>query len=129
MSDHVVRQWKLSIIRHFAQMPNQRKMVALCQNMADFLGQMPLESLLSSIGSFQSPNDSLPRSPRLFIASNGALGLTSPSAELGDFIVQFWHINASAVARKGASSSNNGNTWEIIGRADIVREASGYSED
>jgi hypothetical protein len=116
-------------IRHFAQMPNQKKMIALCQNMADFLGQMPLESLLSSIGSFQSPDDSRPRSPRLFIASNGILGLASPSAELGDSVVQFWHTTASAIVRKGASSSNNDNDWEVSGRAGIVREASGYSDD
>ena len=128
-SDQVSKGWKTTIIEHFAgDNLAQKSMVALCQRLHDIIASKAAAASLHSIAAFMPPNSTAPtrdtHSARLFIGSNGFLGVASPGASLGDQIVQFWKSTTAAITQK----NNHDSTfidYSITGRCSIVME--GYS--
>ncbi|MCJ1290629.1 hypothetical protein MMC34_002170 [Xylographa carneopallida] len=108
-------------MQFFDQRPVRKSVIALYERMMDFITQSFSADAISSIGSFCVSSKCLSEPARLFIGSNGGLGLTSLTAQVGDHIVQFFNSTSSAVVRKSRGE------WTIVGRAGIVKE--GYSHD
>lgn len=120
-SGQTSKHWKLLVIKHFDQQPVQKSVIALNERMIDFISQSSSADAISSIGSFCVSSKCPSEPARLFIGSNGVLGLTSPITQVGDYIVQFFNSTSSAVVR------NSHREWTIVGRAGVVKE--GYSHD
>jgi hypothetical protein len=120
-SDQAAKHWKLLVMKHFDQRPVQKSVLALNKRMIDFITQPSSADAISSIGFFCISSKCASEPARLFIGSNGVLGLASPTAQEGDYIVQFFNSTSSAVVRHSLRE------WTIVGRAGIVKE--GYSHD
>ena len=129
-ANHVSKAWKTNIIQKFAGKPIQKKMIALCERLLDIVGQEVAAKSIDSITAFRSLNASTITQPldsaRLFIGSNGFLGIASPEAQIGDHVVQFWKSSASAIVRREGDGSEEGE-FSVVGRCGIVKE--GYSHD
>ncbi|KAK0508653.1 hypothetical protein JMJ35_008929 [Cladonia borealis] len=120
-SGQAAKHWKLLVMKHFDQQPVQKSVIALNERMIDFITQSSSADAISSIGAFCISSKCPSEPARLFIGSNGVLGLTSPTAQVGDYIVQFFNSTSSAVVR------DSHREWTIVGRAGVVKE--GYSHD
>lgn len=120
-STQAAKHWKFSVMKHFDQQPIQKSVMALHERMIDFITQPSSADAISSISSFCISSKCPSETARLFIGSNGVLGLTSPTAQVGDYIVQFFNSTSSAVVQHSARE------YIIVGRAGVVKE--GYSHD
>lgn len=129
-SNRVSKAWRTTIIQSFAGKPTQKKMIALSERMLDMVGQEAAARSIDSIAAFRSKSESTTTqstdSARLFIGSDGFLGIASPGVQIGDHVVHFWQSSASAVMRWKGDSSDHGE-YRVVGRCGIVKE--GYSHD
>jgi hypothetical protein len=129
-SNRVSKAWKKMIIQSFPEKPIQKKMIALYERLLDVVGREAAARSIDSITAFRSNNESTTTratdSARLFIGSNGFLGIASPGVHIGDHVVHFWKSSASAIVRREGDSSEHGE-YSVVGRCSIVKE--GYSHD
>ncbi|MCJ1388124.1 hypothetical protein MMC18_000969 [Xylographa bjoerkii] len=129
-SNRVSKAWKTTIIQGFPEKPVQKNMIALYERLLDIVGQEAAAKSIDSTTAFRSKSGSnttqAADSARLFIGSNGFLGIASPGVHVGDHVVHFWKSSASAVVRKDGDSSKHGE-YSVVGRCSIVKE--GYSHD
>ena len=119
------------IIQKFADSPIQKQMVALCERLHDILSQEAATGCINSIAASRSDcrsnNTQHTDSARLFIGTNGFLGIASPGVRSGDSVVQFWKSATSAIVRRRDSRTSEHGEYSVVGRSSIVKE--GYSHD
>ena len=92
-SNHVSKEWKVTIIQRFSDKELRKMMLALYEKLVDIIGQETMVSSIRSTSAFEyrceSSTASTIDSATMFIGSHGFLGVACPHICAGDYVVQF----------------------------------------
>lgn len=130
---HTTKTWNKAVNQRFMDTIIKRRATALNDRLLAILhGELATEKIRNVLsispntsgGTVQLPPDHI-YSQRLCVGSDLTLGVVPSTAEVGDFIVQFWNSSASAVVRREGLRPK----YQIIGRSAIVKEGNANNFD